>query len=113
MLERKIFHPITPSVLQKLIDLARIVLIRRFPILIEGPTSSGKTSSIEYLAKRTGHHFVRINLNNHEHTDILSSYVSDPLGSDFLAFVLMTAITGMSVGKIVDLPYTNSARMAQ
>ena len=71
---------LTPSVHQKLIDLARIILTRQFPILIEGPTSSGKTSSIEYLAKRTGHHFVRIN--NHEHTDIqeyLGSYVSDPL----------------------------------
>ena len=71
---------LTPSVQQKLIDLARIILTRQFPILIEGPTSSGKTSSIEYLAKRTGHHFVRIN--NHEHTDIqeyLGSYVSDPL----------------------------------
>ncbi|KAF8895596.1 hypothetical protein BD779DRAFT_1609097 [Infundibulicybe gibba] len=70
----------TPSVAQKLVDLARIIITRRFPILIEGPTSSGKTSSIEYLAKRTGHHFVRIN--NHEHTDIqeyIGSYVSDPL----------------------------------
>ncbi|KAF9013327.1 P-loop containing nucleoside triphosphate hydrolase protein [Cyathus striatus] len=46
----------------------------------KGPTSSGKTSSVEYLAKRTGHRFVRIN--NHEHTDIqeyIGSYVSDPL----------------------------------
>ena len=71
---------LTPSVHQKLIDLARVILTRRSPILIEGPTSTGKTSSIEYLAKRTGHHFVRIN--NHEHTDVqeyLGSYVSDPL----------------------------------
>ncbi|KAF8890020.1 P-loop containing nucleoside triphosphate hydrolase protein [Gymnopilus junonius] len=71
---------ITPSVEQKLIDLSRIILTRRFPVLIEGPTSAGKTSSIEYLAKRTGHRFVRIN--NHEHTDIqeyLGSYVSDPM----------------------------------
>ncbi|PFH53375.1 hypothetical protein AMATHDRAFT_1433 [Amanita thiersii Skay4041] len=70
----------TPSVESKLIDLARIVLTRRFPVLIEGPTSSGKTSAVEYLAKKTGHRFVRIN--NHEHTDIqeyLGSYVSDPL----------------------------------
>ena len=70
---------ITPSVEQKITNLARIILTRRFPVLIEGPTSSGKTSSIEYLAKRTGHRFVRIN--NHEHTDIqeyLGSYVSDP-----------------------------------
>ena len=70
----------TPSVETKLVDLARIILTRRFPILIEGPTSSGKTSSVEYLAKRTGHRFIRIN--NHEHTDIqeyIGSYVSDPL----------------------------------
>ncbi|KAF7294417.1 Midasin [Mycena kentingensis (nom. inval.)] len=69
----------TPSVEVKLIDLARIITTRRFPVLIEGPTSSGKTSSVEYLAKRTGHRFVRIN--NHEHTDIqeyIGSYVSDP-----------------------------------
>ncbi|KAI0338876.1 P-loop containing nucleoside triphosphate hydrolase protein [Trametopsis cervina] len=69
---------ITPSVETKLVDLARIIVTRRFPVLIEGPTSSGKTSSIEYLAKRTGHRFVRIN--NHEHTDIqeyLGTYVSD------------------------------------
>jgi midasin len=69
----------TPSVGTKLIDLARIILTRRFPVLIEGPTSSGKTSSVEYLARRTGHRFIRIN--NHEHTDIqeyLGSYVSDP-----------------------------------
>lgn len=70
---------ITPSVEKKLVDLARIIAGRRFPVLIEGPTSTGKTSSIEYLAKRTGHRFVRIN--NHEHTDIqeyLGTYVSDP-----------------------------------
>ncbi|TFY72597.1 hypothetical protein EVG20_g419 [Dentipellis fragilis] len=70
----------TPSVEKKLIDLARIILTRRFPVLIEGPTSAGKTSSIEYLARRTGHQFVRIN--NHEHTDIqeyLGTYVSDPV----------------------------------
>ncbi|KAI0822070.1 midasin [Trametes gibbosa] len=69
----------TPSVETKLIDLARIIAAKRFPVLIEGPTSSGKTSSIEYLAKRTGHRFVRIN--NHEHTDIqeyIGTYVSDP-----------------------------------
>jgi midasin len=70
---------LTPSVERKLIDLARIVATRRFPVLIEGPTSAGKTSAVEYLARRTGHRFVRIN--NHEHTDIqeyIGTYVSDP-----------------------------------
>lgn len=72
-------YVLTPSVERKLIDLARIILTKRFPVLIEGPTSSGKTSSVEYLAKRTGHRFIRIN--NHEHTDIqeyLGSYVPHP-----------------------------------
>ena len=34
----------------------------------QGPTSSGKTSMVEYLARRTNHKFVRIS--NHEHTDL-------------------------------------------
>ncbi|KAG9000235.1 hypothetical protein FRB93_012775 [Tulasnella sp. JGI-2019a] len=70
---------LTPSVQKKLIDLSRIILTGRSPVLIEGPTSAGKTSAIEYLARRTGHRFIRIN--NHEHTDVqeyLGSYVSDP-----------------------------------
>lgn len=73
-------YVLTPSVQTKLINLARIITAGRYPILIEGPTSSGKTSAIEYLARRTGHTFVRIN--NHEHTDIqeyIGSYISDPI----------------------------------
>lgn len=69
---------LTPSVQDKLIGLARAALTRRSPVLIQGPTSAGKTSAIEYLAKRTGHVFVRIN--NHEHTDLqeyLGSYSTD------------------------------------
>ncbi|KDN47531.1 P-loop containing nucleoside triphosphate hydrolase protein [Tilletiaria anomala UBC 951] len=70
---------LTPSVHTKLFALARAICIGRFPVLIQGPTSAGKTSAVEFLAKRTGHRFVRIN--NHEHTDLqeyLGSYVSDP-----------------------------------
>lgn len=72
-------YVLTPSVQAKLVDLARVISTNRFPVLIQGPTSSGKTSAVEYLARRTGHRFVRIN--NHEHTDIqeyLGTYVSDP-----------------------------------
>ncbi|KAL1916197.1 uncharacterized protein VTP21DRAFT_5814 [Calcarisporiella thermophila] len=72
---------ITPSVEANLHNLARTVMNRRFPVLIQGPTSSGKTSMIEYLARRTGHRFVRIN--NHEHTDLqeyLGTYVSNSEG---------------------------------
>ncbi|EFJ44763.1 hypothetical protein VOLCADRAFT_121252, partial [Volvox carteri f. nagariensis] len=71
----------TPSVRQHLTNLARAALIRKHPILLQGPTSAGKTSLVAYLAAQTGHTFVRIN--NHEHTDLqeyLGSYVSDAAG---------------------------------
>ncbi|KAK9239587.1 hypothetical protein V1525DRAFT_430746 [Lipomyces kononenkoae] len=73
---------ITPFVEKNLLNLVRATATRRFPVLIQGPTSSGKTSMISYLAKKTGHKFVRIN--NHEHTDLqeyLGSYVSDSQGN--------------------------------
>lgn len=71
---------ITPYVERNLLNLVRATSTRRFPVLIQGPTSAGKTSMIEYLANFTGNKFVRIN--NHEHTDLqeyLGTYVS---GSD-------------------------------
>jgi len=49
--------------------------------MVQGPTSAGKTSLVEYLALITGNKFVRIN--NHEHTDLseyLGGYVSDAQG---------------------------------
>ncbi|KAM0394946.1 hypothetical protein ACHAQC_004784 [Fusarium culmorum] len=71
---------ITAYVERNLLNLVRATSTRRFPILIQGPTSAGKTSMIEYLANFTGNKFVRIN--NHEHTDLqeyLGTYIS---GSD-------------------------------
>lgn len=56
-------------------------MLRSCPILLQGPTSSGKTSLVGYLAARTGHACVRIN--NHEGTDLqeyLGRYVSDQHG---------------------------------
>ncbi|KAL4440107.1 hypothetical protein ABPG75_003108 [Micractinium tetrahymenae] len=72
---------LTPTVQGHLRNLARAVLLRCYPILLQGPTSSGKTSLVSYLAAQTGHTFVRIN--NHEQTDLqeyLGSYVSDESG---------------------------------
>ncbi|KAM0285289.1 hypothetical protein ACHAQH_001478 [Verticillium albo-atrum] len=72
---------ITPYVERNLLNLVRATSTRRFPILIQGPTSAGKTSMIEYLANFTGNKFVRIN--NHEHTDLqeyLGTYASDSNG---------------------------------
>ena len=86
---------ITPSVQSKLSDLARVILTHRYPVLIQGPTSSGKTSAVEFLARQTGHRFVRIN--NHEHTDIqeyLGTYVTDPQSGNlvFQEGLLVTAV---------------------
>ncbi|KAK2196048.1 bifunctional P-loop containing nucleoside triphosphate hydrolase/AAA+ ATPase domain/ATPase [Babesia duncani] len=64
---------VTPSVELNLKKLCRIISGSRVPILLEGPTATGKTSLVEYLCHKTGHTCVRIN--NHEHTD-----VSDYLG---------------------------------
>ncbi|KAF8819023.1 ATPase family associated with various cellular activities (AAA) subfamily protein, partial [Cardiosporidium cionae] len=59
---------VTPSVRTHLRNLARILSGGRFPVLLEGPTSSGKTALVAFLCQLTGHKFVRIN--NHEHTDL-------------------------------------------
>ena len=70
---------ITDSVRRNLHNIARMLSGGRFPILLEGPTSAGKTSLVKFLAHLTGHEFVRIN--NHEHTDLqeyIGQYVSDP-----------------------------------
>jgi midasin len=72
---------LTASVRENLRRLSRVLIARQYPILLQGPTSSGKTSMVEYIAKRTGHKFVRIN--NHEHTDLqeyMGSYITDPTG---------------------------------
>ncbi|KAJ3207647.1 AAA ATPase midasin, partial [Entophlyctis luteolus] len=74
-------YVLTPSVEANLHRVARAVMARKYPVLIQGPTSAGKTSMVEYLAMRTGHRFVRVN--NHEHTDLqeyIGTYVSDSEG---------------------------------
>ncbi|KAL1551716.1 midasin-like isoform X1 [Salvia divinorum] len=74
-------YVLTESVMEHLKNLARAIFIGRYPVLLQGPTSSGKTSLVCYLAAITGHEFVRIN--NHEHTDLqeyLGSYITDASG---------------------------------
>ncbi|XP_010261987.1 PREDICTED: midasin isoform X2 [Nelumbo nucifera] len=74
-------YVLTKSVKEHLRNLARAILIKKYPVLLQGPTSSGKTSLVQYLAAITGHEFVRIN--NHEHTDLqeyLGSYLTDAHG---------------------------------
>ena len=79
--EPQAHYIITPFVEKNMLNLVRATSGGKFPVLIQGPTSAGKTSMINYLAKITGHKFVRIN--NHEHTDLqeyLGTYVSDDSG---------------------------------
>ncbi|MEW5309894.1 MAG: hypothetical protein WDW38_001740 [Sanguina aurantia] len=98
----------TPSVSQHLCNLARAVLIRKHPILLQGPTSSGKTSLVAYLAAQTGHPFVRIN--NHEHTELseyLGSYVGDATGK--LVFRPGPLVTALQQGHWLVLDELNLA----
>ncbi|CAG8438258.1 2742_t:CDS:10 [Acaulospora morrowiae] len=85
---------LTPSVNKNLENLSRVVMSNRFPVLLQGPTSAGKTSMIHYLAKLTGHRFVRIN--NHEHTDLqeyLGTYVSNSEGKlEFQEGILVESV---------------------
>jgi len=71
-----------PTAMSNLRRLARVVAAGPWPVLLEGPTSAGKTSLVEYLAARCGHHVIRIN--NHEHTDVqeyTGGFASDSNGS--------------------------------
>jgi midasin len=66
---------LTTSAKVNLRRLARAIASGPWPVLLEGPTSAGKTTLVEYIAARLGHRIVRIN--NHEHT---GTYKSDPSG---------------------------------
>ena len=73
---------LTKTAMINLRRLARALATGPWPILLEGPTSSGKTSLVEYIAARCGHHVVRIN--NHEHTDVqeyTGAFAADQNGS--------------------------------
>ena len=75
-------YVLTPSVSANLRCLSRAIASGPWNILLEGPTSSGKTTMVEFLAARCGHRCVRIN--NHEHTDIqeyTGCYTSDSNGT--------------------------------
>lgn len=72
---------ITPSIRNNLQNLARAIVMAKYPVLLQGPTSSGKTSMVEYVAQCTGHRFVRIN--NHEHTDVQEYFGSYALSNQY------------------------------
>lgn len=73
---------LTTTAQKNLRRLARALATGPWPILLEGPTSSGKTTLVEYIAARCGHNVVRIN--NHEHTDVqeyTGAFAADQNGS--------------------------------
>lgn len=60
---------LTDMVKKNLNDICRIIASgMSFPILLQGETSVGKTSLINWLAKASGNTCFRVN--NHEHTDL-------------------------------------------
>lgn len=85
---------LTPSATSNLRRICQAVASGPWSILLEGPTSAGKTSLVEYLAARCGHKCVRIN--NHEHTDIqeyTGSYAADSKGNiSFQEGILVQAL---------------------
>uniref|UniRef100_A0A0K0EEP4 Midasin n=1 Tax=Strongyloides stercoralis TaxID=6248 RepID=A0A0K0EEP4_STRER len=87
-------YVVTPSIKENLRQVGRLVSSGRFPVLLEGETSAGKTSMILYLAKITGNRVYRIN--NHEYTDIqeyIGSYLPDEKGKlNFVEGVLLKAV---------------------
>ena len=99
---------LTKSVKLHLGKLARAVLFGKHPVLVQGPTSSGKTSIIQYLACRTGHKVVRIN--NHEHTDV-AEYIGSfsPTSSGKLEFKEGPLVQAMREGWWVVLDELNLA----
>lgn len=88
--------------------LAQAVFLKTSPILLQGPTSSGKTTIVKYLADITGHKFVRIN--NHEHTD-MSEYIGAyaPSSSGKFEFVDGALVTAIDEGSWVVLDELNLA----
>jgi midasin len=51
---------VTPTFEKYIYDLLRAINFN-LPVLLEGPTSSGKTSLVKYIASLTGHKCVRVN----------------------------------------------------
>jgi midasin len=99
---------LTPSVKRNLHNLSRVVSARKYPVLLQGPTSAGKTSLVKYLAKATGHHCLRIN--NHEHTDLqeyIGMYCADENGE--LVFQEGVLVEAMRKGYWIILDELNLA----
>ena len=88
---------ITKTVATNVFNLSRAIASGKYAILIQGETSTGKTSLITYLAKQSGNKLIRIN--NHEHTD-LQEYVGQyvPAADGRLIFAPGALVKAMKKG---------------
>ncbi|KAI0224027.1 Midasin [Lamellibrachia satsuma] len=101
-------YVLTPLVRSNLRDLTRVVSAGRYPVLLQGETSVGKTSLITWLARASGNTCVRIN--NHEHTDLqeyIGCYAADDTGK--LAFQEGVLVEAMRKGHWIILDELNLA----
>ncbi|XP_065315247.1 midasin-like [Gordionus sp. m RMFG-2023] len=99
----------TPSVQCYLSSIVRALHYRRFPILLQGPTSVGKTSLITWLAKYLG--IICVRINNHDSTEIadyVGRYRYDPQMDSFY-FQEGPLTTAMKKGHWVILDELNLA----
>ena len=84
---------ITPSNFPYLLSCLRLLSGSAIPILLEGPTSGGKTSLVYYLAKLSGHRCHRIN--NHQNTEVeeyLGTYAPQGNSIQFQEGLLVQAL---------------------
>ena len=73
---------LTPMFIKHLETLIQIVSLSEYAVLLEGPTSCGKTSIVEFLAQCMGQKILRINNNqNTEVEEYLGSYTTDKNGN--------------------------------
>ena len=73
---------LTPMFINHLETLIQIVSLSEYAVLLEGPTSCGKTSIVEFLAQCMGQKILRINNNqNTEVEEYLGSYTTDKNGN--------------------------------
>jgi len=63
------------------LNIMRIITLSNYAVLLEGPTSCGKTSVIEFIGKKIGQKVLRINNNqNTEVEEYIGNYTSDSKG---------------------------------
>ncbi|KAJ1955144.1 AAA ATPase midasin, partial [Dipsacomyces acuminosporus] len=86
---------LTPTVTKNIHAMA-LATSRSEPVLLQGPIGCGKTSLVEWMAKRTGNELITIHLsNNMDAKVLLGNYVTTQKAGDFewRAGLLTTAVT--------------------